>query len=97
MVADLWHNLEESEWARLGLLRVPAKLLKKDQGDQRAWQQYKVAQQCAGQRADQEAPRELLQPLQEADKWHGEVYQAAAGRIAALMQDKDHYMLCTRS
>lgn len=92
LLADMWYNLEESEWARLSTLHVPLKLLKKDQGDQRAWLQFKAAQTCAAQRAELEAPHELLQSLHDGDQWHREVYEVAAARIEASLQDKDRYM-----
>lgn len=92
LVADLWRNLEEADWSRLRTLHVPPKLLKGDSGDRRAWMQFKEAQQCAVQRAEREAPHELLQVIQASDQWRSEVYAAAAERIEALLQDKDHYM-----
>ena len=92
LVADLWHNLEATEWKRLLTLHVPAKLLRGEGGEQRGWHQYQAAQQCAHQRALVEAPLEQLHALQEADQWHEQVYQVAAERIGALLQDKQHYM-----
>lgn len=92
LVADLWRNLDEAEWRRLRALHVPAKMLKGDGGDQRAWMQFQAAQQCAQQRAEQETPREMLRQLADADQWHYKVYETAAERIGTLIQDKSHYM-----
>ena len=63
LVAALWHNLNASEWSRLKALHVPPKLLKTEQGDQRAWLQFHEAQLCAAQRAAQEMPVDLLHTL----------------------------------
>ena len=92
LIADLWYNLDVKEWSRLSTLHVPTKLLKGDHGDQRAWLQYQAAQHCAKQRAEQEEPFDLVRTLQENDRWHQQVYEVAADRIEALLQDKQHYM-----
>lgn len=92
LVADMWHNLNVNEWSRLRALHVPPKLLKSDQGDQRAWLQRQEAQLCAPQRAEQEAPVALVQTLQCNDEWHRQVYEVASERMGAILQDKDHYM-----
>ena len=92
LIADLWHNLDAKEWSRLRTLHVPPKLLKGDQGDQRAWLQYQEAQHCATLPAVQETLEDLVQTLQDNDHWHSQVYEVAAEKIAALLQDKQHYM-----
>ena len=92
LVADLWYNLNASEWSRLKALHVPARLLKPEKGDQRAWLQYCEARSQAVQRAVQERPVEVLQSLRINDEWHRQVYAVAAERIGNILQDKEHYM-----
>ena len=92
LVADLWHNLAAHQWSRLRALHVPPKLLREAQGDQRAWMQYQEAQRCATQRAEQEVPAALVQTLRNNDEWHKQVYLVASARIAAILQDQEHYM-----
>ena len=89
---DLWHSLAEGEWARLTVLHVPPKLLKKSGADQRAWLQFQEARQCAHTRASRDAPVELAEQLHKEDLWHREVYATAAWGISAILTDPDHYM-----
>ena len=88
---DLWHNLPEDEWSRVQVLNVPQKMLKDNGGDMRAWMQYTEAKLAAKQRATKEAPGDLDE-LKKADLFHIKVYEAAAERIGAVLEDTDHYM-----
>ena len=72
LAADLWRSMAAEEWTRLKPLHVPQKMLKGAGEDMRAWMQFDAARQCAQQRASK--PDALVHALQEADRWHHEVY-----------------------
>ena len=89
---DLWYNLPAEEWKRLQLLNVPPKLLKEEGSTSRGWIQFGEAKLVAKQRAMRDAPTALVDELKAADQKHQAIYETAAGRISAILADRDHYM-----
>ena len=89
---DYFHHLGEDEWNRLTVLHVPVKMMKEAGEDTRQWMQYKVGKRLAQERARTEFNEESLKELQEADRRHYLIYQAAA-RIEGILKNKEHYIL----